>query len=243
MTNREALRQCRDEAHNIDLDLSRVLHELAGSASLCWEPRPTGVFSTYEAIAFVEGAIAEIREPLRKAIAAADAVLAQHKCKACFGSGEDFNEGDPCHVCGGTGVLAQPAKPSTVSEWQSVKDAKAQAEYDLRYYNEMMAKKNAAQPAPEPVAWRWKERINKEFVTAWIVTTCEPPPNAIYRQPLYAHPPTVTLPPPDERKDKLLLRTCLRAMIESQNANRRGISTDWTQMIEELRAAGVEVKP
>lgn len=43
------------------LSLSRILHELAGAASLCWEPRPTGVFDSQLAIQFVEQALAEIR--------------------------------------------------------------------------------------------------------------------------------------------------------------------------------------
>ena len=47
-----------------DLLLSRVLHELAGSASLCWEPKPTGVFATELALGFVEDAIKELRAAL-----------------------------------------------------------------------------------------------------------------------------------------------------------------------------------
>lgn len=43
------------------LHLSRILHELAAAASLCWEPRPTGVFDSQLAIQFVEQALAEIR--------------------------------------------------------------------------------------------------------------------------------------------------------------------------------------
>jgi hypothetical protein len=54
----------------IDLDLSRVLHEMAGSSSMCWEPQPTGVFDSSAAIGFVESAINEIRAPLREVIAA-----------------------------------------------------------------------------------------------------------------------------------------------------------------------------
>jgi hypothetical protein len=44
--------------------LSRVLHELAGSASLCWEPKPMGVFDSQQAIGFVEAAIQELRSAL-----------------------------------------------------------------------------------------------------------------------------------------------------------------------------------
>ena len=40
---------------------SRILLELAGSASLCWEPKPTGVFDSSLAIRFVKSALAELR--------------------------------------------------------------------------------------------------------------------------------------------------------------------------------------
>lgn len=49
------------------LHLSRILHELAGAASLCWEPRPTGVFDSQLAIQFVEQALAEIRSRMTPA--------------------------------------------------------------------------------------------------------------------------------------------------------------------------------
>lgn len=49
------------EAVDWDRSLSRICHELAGSASLCWKPKPEGVFDTETAIKFVEGAIAELR--------------------------------------------------------------------------------------------------------------------------------------------------------------------------------------
>jgi hypothetical protein len=29
-----------------------------------------------------------------------------YPCSACAGTGEDFNEGDPCHECGGSGGKA-----------------------------------------------------------------------------------------------------------------------------------------
>jgi hypothetical protein len=50
------------ERNNPDpLHLSRILHELAGAASMCWNPRPTGVFDSQEAIGHVVAAIQEIR--------------------------------------------------------------------------------------------------------------------------------------------------------------------------------------
>jgi hypothetical protein len=40
----------------------------------------------------------------------------------------------------------------------------------------------------EPWGWRWKERINGELDN-WVVTSCEPPPYAIEKQPLYTAAP------------------------------------------------------
>lgn len=61
----------RDAKEMVDdpdpLHLSRILHELAGAASLCWEPRPTGVFDSQLAIQFVEQALAEIRSRMTPA--------------------------------------------------------------------------------------------------------------------------------------------------------------------------------
>ena len=45
-----------------------------------------------------------------------------------------------------------------------------------------------AQPEQEPVAWRWKERINSDF-DSWVITSSEPPPYAVEKQPLYTAPP------------------------------------------------------
>lgn len=40
---------------------SRILHELAGAASLCWSPNPSGVFDSQAACDHVEKALAELR--------------------------------------------------------------------------------------------------------------------------------------------------------------------------------------
>lgn len=61
---RKDLAAARARNKECDLLLSRVLHELAGSASLCWEPKPTGVFATELALGFVEDAIKELRAAL-----------------------------------------------------------------------------------------------------------------------------------------------------------------------------------
>ena len=45
-----------------------------------------------------------------------------------------------------------------------------------------------AEPEPEPVAFRWKVKIND--VDGWVVGHNEPPPYAIEQQPLYTTPPT-----------------------------------------------------
>jgi len=40
---------------------SRILHELAGAASLCWSPNPSGVFDSQAALGHVEKALSELR--------------------------------------------------------------------------------------------------------------------------------------------------------------------------------------
>ena len=55
----------------------------------------------------------------------------------------------------------------------------------------------AAQPA-EPVAWRWKERVNGMSDSDWTVTNVEPPDGVrvIAKEPLYAAPPAPAAVPP-----------------------------------------------
>ena len=59
------IRNLRKRNEDTDRRLSLVLHELAGAASLCWEPNPSGVFDTGRALGFVEEAINELRATLR----------------------------------------------------------------------------------------------------------------------------------------------------------------------------------
>lgn len=42
--------------------IEEIVGQLAGAASMCWEPRPTGVFVSEEASAFVDAAVEAIRE-------------------------------------------------------------------------------------------------------------------------------------------------------------------------------------
>jgi len=44
-----------------DLQLSRILHEMAGAVSLCWDPQPVGNFESTLACEFVAKAIEELR--------------------------------------------------------------------------------------------------------------------------------------------------------------------------------------
>ena len=60
-------RELHARVNEADMMLSRVLHELAGEASLCWEPKPVGVFAAEQALAAVERAIGELRGILRGA--------------------------------------------------------------------------------------------------------------------------------------------------------------------------------
>jgi len=61
----EDIRRLRARISNCDMQLSLVLHELAGAASLCWDPKPTGVFDTSLAIEHVERSIKLLRGLLR----------------------------------------------------------------------------------------------------------------------------------------------------------------------------------
>ena len=45
--------------------LEEILRELAGYASLCWEPKPTGIFDAEEASKAVNSALASLREVMR----------------------------------------------------------------------------------------------------------------------------------------------------------------------------------
>jgi hypothetical protein len=40
----------------------QLLGQLAGAASLCWDPRPDGVFDADQAAAFVDAAVARLKE-------------------------------------------------------------------------------------------------------------------------------------------------------------------------------------
>jgi len=71
ITLRERLAQPEQEpvANNPDpYHLSRILHELAGSASMCWEHVDrAGVFQSTQATEVVAAAIAEIRQRMKDA--------------------------------------------------------------------------------------------------------------------------------------------------------------------------------
>ena len=54
-------------------------------------------------------------------------------------------------------------------------------------FRAMDALRLAIEQAQEPVAWKWKERVNNEF-DSWVVTASEPPPYAIETHPLYTAP-------------------------------------------------------
>jgi hypothetical protein len=56
----------RQHLDDIDRELSGILHELAGSASMCWSKTPFGTFESTKASEFVGKAIEEIRKPLRE---------------------------------------------------------------------------------------------------------------------------------------------------------------------------------
>lgn len=73
-------------------------------------------------------------------------------------------------------------------------DVDAPTTHPLADDPDAMAVLGAAQPQQataqaEPVAWRWKERINDEFDSGWRLTSFEPPtgPRTIAIEPLYNH--------------------------------------------------------
>jgi hypothetical protein len=59
------IRKLQDSINTADGMLSQVLHEMAGEASLCWDPKPAGVFDSSKAIVAVERAIEQLRSILR----------------------------------------------------------------------------------------------------------------------------------------------------------------------------------
>ena len=74
-----------------------------------------------------------------------------------------------------------------------VDDPNLQAVFRMRRSEQWTPKDTAyrpggmAQPEQKPVAWRWKERINSDF-DSWVITSSEPPPYAVEKQPLYTVP-------------------------------------------------------
>jgi len=48
------------EADALRDEIFRVVGECAGAVSMCWEPRPTGVFDSTQAATYVEGAVARL---------------------------------------------------------------------------------------------------------------------------------------------------------------------------------------
>lgn len=75
-------------------------------------------------------------------------------------------------------------------EWYSDDDFGMMQVYDKEKIIKAIAvlRKRLAQPEQEPVAWRWKERINGDF-DSWVISASEPPPYAIKQQPLYTITP------------------------------------------------------
>jgi hypothetical protein len=45
---------------DIESEIHRVIGECAGAVSMCWEPRPEGVFDSTQAVTYVEGAVARV---------------------------------------------------------------------------------------------------------------------------------------------------------------------------------------
>jgi hypothetical protein len=41
-------------------EIRRAIGECAGAVSMCWDPRPDGVFDSTQAVTYVEGAVARV---------------------------------------------------------------------------------------------------------------------------------------------------------------------------------------
>jgi hypothetical protein len=97
-----------------------------------------------------------------------------------------------------SGVSHWPAlQPTIAALRQAIEQAEEQegtvtAEYKFQTYaaykSDGEMKIGVVPEQAQPVAWRWKERINGDF-NSWVVTSSEPPPYAIEKQPLYTAPP------------------------------------------------------
>lgn len=55
------------------LEIDRVVGECAGAVSMCWEPRPEGVFDSTQATTYVRGAADRIMSVLEAEIASREA--------------------------------------------------------------------------------------------------------------------------------------------------------------------------
>ena len=84
-------------------------------------------------------------------------------------------------------ALEEKQEPSVdVRAWFTIDEINAWADKKLKENPQWAGQ--SAQPEQEPVAWRWKERVNGDFDN-WVVTSSEPPPYAVEQQPLYTAPP------------------------------------------------------
>ncbi|MBK8105985.1 MAG: hypothetical protein IPK42_10590 [Betaproteobacteria bacterium] len=100
----------------------------------------------------------------------------------------------------------QEPKPTTASQFESVKEAKRAAEYELRYYRKMMDEKNAAEPQGEPVAHLYVGRDYGEELQDWEIDAeqgmCDKLNEQYYcnpqKLPLYTHPPQQPMRCPDD---------------------------------------------
>ncbi len=108
----------------------------------------------------------------------------------------------------------QEPKPTTASQFESVKEAKRAAEYELRYYRKMMDEKNAAEPQGEPVAWHVCSvnsdgSLSLEFAAPWEELAHEHINDAINEhdidgaaswvvRPVYTHPPQQSMRCPED---------------------------------------------
>jgi len=56
-------------------EIDRVVGECAGAVSLCWEPRPDGVFDSTQAVTYVRGASARLMSVLEAEVASREPII------------------------------------------------------------------------------------------------------------------------------------------------------------------------
>jgi hypothetical protein len=100
-------------------------------------------------------------------------------------------------------VQAEPVqehKLTTASQFESVKEAKRVAEYELKYYRKMMGEKIATEPVQEPIAWYTEDHLTDRSATTYSKDVVDRWRSKGWpTTPLYTHQPQQRKPLTDEQ--------------------------------------------